>query len=555
MLNHIYIKDLVTIETLDLNLPGSSIMITGETGAGKSIFIEAIELALGERASPNMIRVGKEKADISLCFDITHFPKVFSYLKTHDLEQAGNECMIRRVIMQDGRSRIYVNGAPTTLQHVKALGELLFHVHGQYEQQVLLKSDYQREVLDRFADTLSLADEVKKTAEEGKLLAAHIQTLKEQTTTRAERANFLRFQLDEFHQLKLEPNEWETLEAEHHRLTHAEELLRNIEQTIHLLSEDESKNAHSLIHQARKTLESIQSIETKSNEWMNTLNAAAITLKDLSEELTHYLENASLDAHKLQQVEERVSNIFALARKHKVKPEELCLLQQKLTDEFEALNTSDETLEALAKKLYDIEKQYEEKANQLSSARLKASKKLEKEITETIRSLSLPHGEFHIVLEKEEQPLSLHGHEKIIFQIKTNPDQRIQPLAKVISGGELSRLSLAVHLALAKKTTVPTLIFDEIDTGLSGKTAEKIGKLLRQLGETYQVFCITHQPQVAALGKHQLLVEKYFKDNTTYTGLKLLDHDARKLEIARMLGGETITDAVLAHASMLVNAT
>ncbi|TAK77945.1 MAG: DNA repair protein RecN [Gammaproteobacteria bacterium] len=548
MLTQIHIRDLATIEELRLHLHQGNTMITGETGAGKSIFIEAIELTLGGRASQNIVRPGKEKADISLCFDITNFPKVIQRLKNMDLYQEAPECIIRRVITHDGRSRCYINGSPATVQLVKELGELLFHLHGQHEQQVLLKAETQREMLDRFADHLPLAAQVKQLADEWKQLDHTVYTLREKTLQRLERSDYLHFQLEELQTVSLQPGEWETLSAEHHRLLHAEELMRHVQQAIRQLSEEEQQNALAFLNTVRKTLESIQAVEPKANEWIGVINSIIIQLSDLTSELQSYLEQTDLDPEKVQSIEARVSHLFNLSRKHKIPPQELAAFKERLTGELDALNSSDETLAQLEAQQKTVAKEYQALAEKLSLSRKKAAAKLEKEMTATIRSLSLPHGEFKIELEKETQSLSVHGLEKIVFLIKTNPDQTLQPLAKVISGGELSRLSLAAHLALAHRTTIPTLVFDEVDTGLSGATAEKIGKLLRKLGEAYQVFCVTHQPQVAACGHHHLLVEKYFIEKSTYSRLRLLNDEEKTREIARMLGGEKITEKTLAHA-------
>lgn len=548
MLTQIHIRDLATIEELHLSLQHGCNMITGETGAGKSIFIEAIELALGGRASANMIRQGKDKADISLCFDITHFPKVTECLQALDLYQDQPECIIRRVITADGRSRCYVNGAPATLPLVKELGELLFHLHGQHEQQVLLKSDTQRDMLDRFGDHLPLALKVKQLADACKTVEKEIQSLKEKTLERTDRCDYLRFQLDELQGVNLQPGEWESLETEHHRLTHSEELLRHLQQALQQLADDDNKTVLSSLNEIRRALETIQTVEPKTKEWINTLQSAHIQLSDLENELRNYCEKTELDPEKLQQLEARVSHIFNLSRKHKISPQELMIFKEKLITELNSLNASDENLAKLQQQLQSVKQEYIEHAEKLSVFRKKAATKLEKEITQTIRSLSLPHGEFKIALESETTPLSYYGNEKVIFLIKTNPDQALQPLAKVISGGELSRLSLAVHLALANRTTIPTLVFDEVDTGLSGATAEKIGKLLRKLGDSYQVFCVTHQHQVAACGHQHLLVEKYFVEQCTYTRLRILTPTERTKEIARMLGGEKITQKTLEHA-------
>ncbi len=548
MLNQIHIRDLATIEELHLNLQHGNTMITGETGAGKSIFIESIELALGERASQNLIRPGKEKAEISLSFDVTSFPNVIEKLKNLDLYQDSPDCIIRRVITSDGRSRCYVNGSPQTLQLVKELGELLFHLHGQHEQQVLLKAETQRDMLDRFADHLPLAHEVQTCAEKWRWLDQTIKLLREKTLERSSRIEYLRFQLNELQTINLQAGEWENLEAEHHRLTHAEELMRNIQSAVNQLADNDERPIISLLNDLRKTMDAIHAVEPKASAWMNSLETAMIQLTELESDLKNYLESAELDPEKLQYLEERISLVYNVSRKHKITPQELVHFTARLQTELNELDSSDTNLLQLELQQQKLANDYKVLADKLTASRKKAASKLEKEITATIRSLSLPHGEFKIHLENEPGVLSLHGNEKIIFLIKTNPDQTMQPLAKVISGGELSRLSLAAHLALANRTSIPTLVFDEVDTGLSGATAEKIGKLLRKLGESYQVFCVTHQPQVAACGHNHLLVEKYFVEKSTHTRLRILDVEERTREIARMMGGEKITEKTLAHA-------
>jgi DNA repair protein RecN (Recombination protein N) len=553
MLNQIHIRDLATIEELHLNLHENCTMITGETGAGKSIFIEAIELALGARAAANMIRPDKERADISLGFDITHFTKVIDWLKQYDLYQDTNECIVRRVITNDGRSRSYINGLPSTLQLVRELGELLFHLHGQYEQQVLFKADNQREIIDRYAEQLPLANEVKQLADEWKAITQQIKKLREKSAEREERCDYLRFQLDELSALQLKAGEWDTLETEHHKLTRSDDLLHNLQHALTLLADDDNHNVLSALNELRKSLESIQSVDKKATGWLATLNSTLIQLGDLEVELRDYLESTEIDPARLQYIEQLVTQMFDLARKHKIKPDELLGMENKLKTEFDTLNSSDETLEILTKKQQTLAEKYAHVAATLSKNRALFATTFAKKITESIRHLSLPHAEFSVALEKNhDDNLSPHGLEKIIFLIKTNPDQSPQPLAKVVSGGELSRLSLAVHLALAHQTSTPTLIFDEVDTGVGGATAEKIGKLLRQLGETYQVFCVTHLPQVAAMGHHHLLVEKYFIEKKTHTRLRLLDTGDKTNEIARMLGGEKITQKTLEHAEEML---
>ncbi|OGT35081.1 MAG: DNA repair protein RecN [Gammaproteobacteria bacterium RIFCSPHIGHO2_12_FULL_37_14] len=555
MLTQIHIRNLATIEELQLNLHNGNTMITGETGAGKSIFIEAIELALGGRSRIEMIRGGKEQAEISLCFDISQLTPAQKWLINHDFYEE-NECIIRRVLIQDGRTRNYINGIPTTLQLIREFSEHLFHLHGQHEQQVLLKAENQREILDRYAEHLSLVDEIKKIVQAWKLLENEIQMLRKKIAISEQQREYLLFQLDELSALNLHENEWDSLECEHRKLAHSEELIAHTQQILENLTENEQHSIHSYLNKIRKSLESMQIIDTKINSWVNLLDAASIQLNDLEVELHHYLESSELEPGRLNQLEQRISQILEIARKHKTQPNELMILHKKLQSELNAIQTSGEELEQLETKQVTLTESYHQLAAKLSHDRQHAAIQLSHEISTTIRLLSLPYGECHIALEKysvlKNTDLSPHGYEKIIFLIKTNPDQPLQPLNKVISGGELSRLSLAVHLALAHQTITPTLIFDEVDTGVGGATAEKIGKLLRKLGETYQVFCVTHLAQVAACGHHHLLVEKRIAEQSTYTRLRLLDDREKQQEIARMLAGEKITETTLKHAQEIL---
>lgn len=552
MLNQIHIRDLATIEDQHLHLENGCTMITGETGAGKSIFIESIELALGARGSANMIRAGKERADISLCFDIDNQPRVTEWLKNADLYHDPHECIIRRVLTNDGRSRSYINGAPATLQLVRELAELLFHLHGQSEQQVLLNVENQRDLLDRYAEHAELTNKVRELSNQWRSLDRDIRFLREKSKEKTDRRDYLRFQLDELIALQLKPGEWEALEKEHHKLTHAEEFLRNVQNALSHLNETDSHNVLSLLNEMRKLLEAIQSVDPKALEWLGTLNSSLIQLSDLEMELRNYLDKSDLDPERLQFVEQRTSQLFDMARKHKITPQELLALQEEIASELNLIETSDSELLKLEEQIKEVATQYQDVAGKLSKGRALAAQKFAKEITDTIRTLSLPHGEFRVMIEKESSPFSPHGLEKINFIIKTNPDQTPQPLAKVISGGELSRLSLAVHLALTHQGTIPTIIFDEVDAGVGGAVAEKIGKLLRKLGSTYQVFSVTHQPQVAACGHHHILVEKYFVEKTTHTRLRFLNQGEKTNEIARMLGGETITQKTLDHAKEIL---
>ncbi|OAI47729.1 hypothetical protein AYO45_01365 [Gammaproteobacteria bacterium SCGC AG-212-F23] len=549
MLTQIYVSHLATIDETNLELTNGTTALTGETGAGKSILIDAIQLSLGDRATADIVRQGQEKAEISVTFDIQNLPEARAWLQNYELDNAGShECILRRSISRDGRSRSYINGMPTTLQPLRELGELLISIHGQHEHQTLLKPDKQRELLDHYAGHFKLLSEVRDFADKYHCLNNEMLALQKNAAEFSQRSEFLSFQLRELEELQLQPDEFQALDLEHKQLSHADELLQNVTIALDTLAENEEFNALKAIHQALQVLAKVQHVDPKIIGWMDSMQNAIIHMSDAESELRRYLDHINSDPERLQFLENRISKMFDLARKHKVSPQELYDFQTNLFNEFSSLQNSDERLHELQKQLQLIEKNYMDAAQKLSASRKKYAKKLETEITMTIRDLALPKAEFHIQFEPQTSAFSTDGLDKIIFQIKTNVGQLLQPLAKVASGGELSRIGLAIHVATAGQHTTPTLIFDEVDTGISGSTAEIVGKLLKKLGSNHQVLCITHLPQVAAQAHHHLLVEKFHDKNATHTRIQRLNEKEKIQELARMLGGVKITATTLAHA-------
>jgi DNA repair protein RecN (Recombination protein N) len=553
MILQIHIQNLITIKELNLDiLPGMTV-ITGETGAGKSILIDAIELALGKRAAVDIIRADQEKVDISLCFDVSKNLEARAWLKSFDLETENGECILRRTINRDGRSRSYINNMPTTLQPLRELSELLINIHGQHEHQSLLKTDTQRVLLDRFGGHQHLVDQVHVLSEDWHQLAKEISQLKKSADEKKSREDFLKFQLKDLEDLHLTPDEFQHLDMEHKQLANAGDLLQNVNIAVNALAENENQNALGLLNEALHALETVQRVHPKISGWIESLKSAVISVSDTEDELRRYLESVDLDPERLQWVENRISTLFNIARKHKIAPHELYDLQLKFSQELFDTANSDEKIAALIEKQKIIEKKYQESAALLSDGRKKSAKKLSAEITKTVRELSMPHAEFFIELEKENpDDFPANGLEKIIFQIKTNAGLTAQPLAKIASGGELSRISLAIHAATASQYTIPTLIFDEVDVGIGGGTAEIVGKLLRRLGSTHQVFCITHAPQVAAQGHSHLRVEKMSDKHSTSTTVTALSPKEKISEIARMLGGVEVTKKTMEHAKEMV---
>jgi DNA repair protein RecN (Recombination protein N) len=553
MLTQIDIINLATIQKLHVELAAGTTVITGETGAGKSVLIDAIELALGGRGTGDFVRQGSDKADISLTFVMRELPEIQSWLQQHDLENDGDECIIRRTLSRDGRSKSYINNIPTTLQVLRELSDLLINIHGQHEHQALFQLATQRDMLDKYAGHLTLTAQVAALSHEWHGVQNILMGLRTANQEQNSRSEFLRFQLLELEELQLKSDEFRTLDMEHKQLANAGALLENLDFAINALADDDNHNAVRSLTQIMHALENIREFNPQVALWIESIKNALIQVNDVENEIRHYQENVDLDPERLQWIEQRIGTLFDMARKHKIAPEGLLALQEKIAAELASLDSSDARLAELTEQLQQIEKNYHAVAKKLSASRAKAAVQLAKEITAIIHELSLPHGQFKVHFATDDVPaFASFGAEKIVFQITTNVGQPLQPLAKVASGGELSRISLAIHMATAEQHTIPTLIFDEVDVGISGGTAEIVGKLLRRLGDTHQLLCITHSPQVSAQGHQHLLVAKRHEANASFTEMRFLTAKEKISELARMLGGVEITKKTLEHAREMV---
>ncbi|SDI08426.1 DNA replication and repair protein RecN [Pseudomonas delhiensis] len=553
MLVHLSVHNYAIVEHLDLELAAGMTVITGETGAGKSIMLDALGLALGDRADSGVVRPGADKADILASFDVGAIAEARDWLAERDLEQDG-PCILRRVITAEGRSRGYINGTPCTLGDLKALGELLIDIHSQHEHQSLLKADTHRRLLDEYAGSQDLARQVQLAAQRWKQTRHELDRLSRSGDEQRARHQLLSYQLDELENLALGENELEALEAEHKTLSNAGALLGACRQVVDMCSESDAGNVLSVLTACLNRLTAFQSQPAALAEAVNLLSSAQIQVEEAVGELNRFVDNFDADPGRLQQLEERMDAIYGLARKHRVQPHDLQALQQRLLEELEALNADDEAAERLAEELAAYQRHYQEKAAELSTLRRQAAPQLAASVETEMQRLGMPGGRFAIEL--DDTPAAepqANGLEQLEFLVSANPGQPLKGLARVASGGELSRISLAIQVITAQTSRVPTLVFDEVDVGIGGPTAEVVGQLLRRLGEGGQVLTVTHLPQVAAQGHQHLFVHKERGSSETRTAVANLKKAERIEEIARMLGGVDMTKESLAHARKMVD--
>ncbi|MEE4093673.1 DNA repair protein RecN [Pseudomonas viridiflava] len=552
MLVHLSVHNYAIVEHLDLELDRGMSVITGETGAGKSIMLDALGLTLGDRADSGVVRPGADKADILATFDLEDIPEAQVWLKERDLDNDG-PCILRRVITAEGRSRSYINGSPCPQGDLKALGELLIDIHSQHEHQSLLKTDTHRRLLDEYAGATDLARQVQLAAQRWRQTRQELERLSNSGDEQRARHQLLSYQLEELESLSLGENELEQLEQEHKNLTNAESLLSICRQVVEQCSESDSGNVLNALTASLHRLGSVNNSPTALSEATDLLSSAQIQVEEAVGELNRFLDHFDADPARLQQLEERLDAIYTLARKHRIQPNEVATLQQKLLDEIETLNANDESIERLEHEVQAFARHYQEKARELSDLRHTSSTRLASAVEQEIHRLGMPGGRFQIELKaipgSEPHP---HGLEHVELLVSANPGQPLKALAKVASGGELSRISLAIQVITAQTSRVPTLVFDEVDVGIGGPTAEIVGQLLRRLGERGQVMTVTHLPQVAAQGHQHLFVHKVRDNDATRTAVSKLTKAERIEEVARMLGGIDLTKESLAHARKMV---
>ncbi|WP_414931997.1 DNA repair protein RecN [Vibrio europaeus] len=551
MLAHLSVNNFAIVKSLQLELSKGMTTITGETGAGKSIAIDALGLCLGGRAEASMVRQGEEKTEVSAAFSLENNINATRWLEDNDLLD-GSDCILRRIISKEGRSRAFINGSPVPLSQLKTLGQLLINIHGQHAHHQLMKSEYQMAMLDQYAGHSNQLKSTRNAYQSWRQSDNNLKQLKENSAANLAQKQLLEYQIKELNELSLGEDEYEELEQEHKRLSNSGELASTCQQAIELIYEGEEVNALGILQSASHSLIQLAELDEKLAELPNMLAEAIIQVEEANSELRNYLDNIDVDPARMAYVEERFSKVMSIARKHHVIPDELYQHHQDLLGQIEALDCSDERLEELEQEVENKYQSFLTTSEKLHKSRIRYAKELNKLITASMHELSMEKAQFRIEVSNEGSHPSPLGMDTVCFVVSTNPGQPMQPIAKVASGGELSRISLAIQVITAQKVDTPSLIFDEVDVGISGPTAAVVGKMLRKLGESTQVLCVTHLPQVAGYGHQQLFVAKQTKAGKTETQMHCLDNEQRVSELARLLGGSEITDSTLANAKELL---
>ena len=556
MLSHLYIRDFTIVSQLEVSLHAGLTVLTGETGAGKSIIIDALALVLGQRADNRVIRHGCQRTEITASFELTPASDAAKWLASNDLFGDG-ECVVRRIIELDKPTKGFINGRPAPMQMLRELGDHLVDIHGQHEHQSLLKRDNQRQVLDDYSGISDDVDELANIFRELNSLQDRLATLRAQKADRSARIELLQYQVQELEALDLQPDEIGQIEEEHARLANGAELLEGVQSIAHDLYDSETGSVSQILGHSVQKLEHLAEHDPKLGELINLLTEASIQVDEAASGLHNYLDDLELDPQRLDWLDQRLAAIQDLSRKHHVEAEELPGVLQQLRTELSDIEDFDVNLARLEQDIESHRSDYLQKAKIISEARKASATSLGTAVTASMQELGMQGGQFEIAITPlAEGQLGAHGLERIEFLVSANPGQPPMPLNKVASGGELSRISLALQVITATIGRIPTLIFDEVDVGIGGRVAEIVGQQLRDLGQARQVLCITHQAQVAAKGNQHLQVAKESADGETVSRIKPLSEIDRVEEIARMIGGIEISQQTRDHAEdMLARAS
>ena len=555
MLTQLTINNFAIVRQLEIELAKGMSVITGETGAGKSIAIDALGLCLGQRIETSMVREGQERAEICATFFIEPTNPAYQWLQEQELQDPDNpsDCILRRVINADGRSKAFINSTPVSASQLKEIGQYLIHINGQHASQLLLKNDYQLQLVDTFAHHNDLLAQMREDYRAWKNLQTQVKTFQQKVAENEAKKQLLQYQVEELDEFALRPNEYLELEEDQRRLSNSEQLTQLSQSALQLLSENETVSIDSMLYRATQYIDELSELDPRYASVQTMLNDALIQVQEATSEVQHLASHIEQDPMLLQEIEQRLGQALQLARKHNVKPEELVEWHQKLKAELTALLDFSESEERLLLEEKAAFEKMQHTAKQLHESRCQAAGKLAQQVTHSIKGLAMENAEFFIEVNSDLTKVAANGADNIVFTLRSNLGQQAQPLAKVASGGELSRISLAIQVLTSDQSAIPTLIFDEVDVGISGKTASVVGKLLRQLGDKCQVLCVTHLPQVACHGHHQFNVEKFTVDDKTETKMTALSQEERVPALARLLGGSEITDLALANAQEMLD--
>ena len=555
MLTQLTINNFAIVRQLEIELAKGMSVITGETGAGKSIAIDALGLCLGQRIETSMVREGQERAEICATFFIEPTNPAYQWLQEQELQDPDNpsDCILRRVINADGRSKAFINSTPVSASQLKEIGQYLIHINGQHASQLLLKNDYQLQLVDTFAHHHDLLAQMREDYRAWKNFQTQVKTFQQKVAENEAKKQLLQYQVEELDEFALRPNEYLELEEDQRRLSNSEQLTQLSQSALQLLSENETVSIDSMLYRATQYIDELSELDPRYVSVQIMLNDALIQVQEATSEVQHLASHIEQDPMLLQEIEQRLGQALQLARKHNVKPEELVEWHQKLKAELTALLDFSESEERLILEEKAAFEKMQHTAKQLHESRCQAAGKLAQQVTHSIKGLAMENAEFFIEVNSDLTKVASNGADNIVFTLRSNLGQQAQPLAKVASGGELSRISLAIQVLTSDQSAIPTLIFDEVDVGISGKTASVVGKLLRQLGDKCQVLCVTHLPQVACHGHHQFNVEKFTVDDKTETKMTALSQEERVPALARLLGGSEITDLALANAQEMLD--
>ena len=553
MLESIQIRNFAIIDSLQLELESGMSALTGETGAGKSILLDAIKLVAGDRADSDSIRSGCDKAEISVCFRLDGSEAATRWLEQHEMSAEG-ECVLRRVLQQNGRSKAFINGYNATLLQLRELCEQLIDIHGQHEHQSLQRPQVQRQLLDAFIGDTALLAEVRDRHAAWQAIAQKMQQAQSGSREREQRIDLLGLYCEELNQLDLQPGELDNLQEEYRRLSNAGRLLESSAAVLASLHGDDEHDVQSALAHCEQQLAHLLELDPGLAASHELVAAALIQVQEANAELRGYIDAIDLDGARLQAVNERIANAQDLARKHRVDSAELIELGATMNRELAELQGADYDLEALQRELEAKRADYDFGAAELSARRQQTASLLSEQITRVMQELGMDGGCFVIEVHPGQAP-GVNGVDDIRYLVSANPGQPPKPLARVASGGELSRISLAIQVIMSESSAIPTLIFDEVDSGVGGGVAAIVGNKLRLLGGERQVLCVTHLPQVASRAHHHFRVEKSSRDRQTTTAVFALDEAERLEEVARMLGGVEITAQTRAHASEMIAQT